>query len=474
MTILRETIIVPRSAADCYRYLLDFSSIEQWDPGVYRAKKISPGAVEQGSRFALTLNLSGIESPMEYELLDAIKNQKLLLKGSASAFTALDTISFEQSGDNTLITYEADIQFASPYDLASPVMGPVLKRVGKAAVQGLKTALTLQEKADATTWREQTADKLLLPGAFNFTRRGYLKMANKGLSEFMDGKTVAITGPTSGLGLAAAAEFARLGANLLLIGRNPEKLRAATEQIIQFSGCPEQRIQQLEADLSSISSCRKLAAALRDSAPQLDVLVNNAGALFESREETAEGYERALAVNLLGPYVLIESLIEHICNCQTHVINVVSGGMYLQGLALGDMNYLKGSYDGSKAYARAKRGLVALTEYWAETYGDSGARFNSMHPGWADTPGVESSLPAFHQKMQRLLRDSRMGADTIVWLASSTAAANESGGLWFDRKRRETALLPGTAVSHKKRRSLLSWLESAASGGEESSAGKVA
>ena len=120
------------------------------------------------------------------------------------------------------------------------------------------------------------------------------------------------------------------------------------------------------------------------------------------------------------------------------------------------MQFLNEPYDGSKAYARAKRALVSVTEHWAQQHPE--IFFSSMHPGWAATPGVEKSLPAFNQRMRRWLRDARMGADTMVWLASSEAPLSHSGKFWFDRQPRPTALLPGTAVSATQQAELLQWL----------------
>jgi NAD(P)-dependent dehydrogenase (short-subunit alcohol dehydrogenase family) len=147
------------------------------------------------------------------------------------------------------------------------------------------------------------------------------------------------------------------------------------------------------------------------------------------------------------------------------VINVASGGLYAQALHLDDPEYRRGRYDGSKAYARAKRALVALTEYWARQYPDHRVTFNSMHPGWAATPGVAKSLPAFNRKLRRWLRDPRMGADTIVWLASARAPASESGRFWFDRKPVPTAVWPGTDVTPEQQTALIRWLEKVAPAG---------
>lgn len=459
MVRLSESIEVERSVADCYRYLSDFSTCEQWDPGVYRAEKSTPGAPGEGSRFQLVLNSAGRRLPMDYQLESMTPDRELVLAGAGDGFDVRDRIGFQALGEQrTRIHYTAELQFRGGMRVAEPLMRPFLQRMGKKAVAGLRRALSIDDQAPSPGVAEWLGYKTLLPAAWSFTERGYLAMPDKGLSEFMDGRTVAITGPTSGLGLAAACELARLGARLLLVGRNEAKLQAAVEEIIAFSGCARDQLKLYQADLSLLAQTRAVGERIRDQVPRLDALINNAGALFAEREETVEGQERALAINLLSPWLLTQALLPSLEAAGGRVINVASGGMYAQPLRLDDMQYQKEGYDGSKAYARAKRGLVAVTEYLAGAHA-GGVTFNSMHPGWAATPGVAKSLPAFNAKMQKWLRDSRMGADTMVWLASARAPGGETGRFWFDRKPRPTALLPGTRVTAQQRKELIDWLK---------------
>jgi len=215
------------------------------------------------------------------------------------------------------------------------------------------------------------------------------------------------------------------------------------------------------ADLLSLRQTRALAQRLRDSEPRIDVLVNNAGALFERRELTAEGLERSLAVNLLSPYVLTEALLPALPR-GGRIVNVSSGGMYLQALRPDDLGSARGRYSGTGAYARAKRGLVALSLDWAERLAPRGITVQAMHPGWVDTPGVTAALPRFHRAMRPWLRTPEQGADTIVWLAASPAAARDSGNFWLDRQPHLTDVLPGTTVHRKMRQELRQALEQAA------------
>jgi dehydrogenase/reductase SDR family protein 12 len=114
--------------------------------------------------------------------------------------------------------------------------------------------------------------------------------------------------------------------------------------------------------------------------------------------------------------------------------------MYTQTLQADDLENRAGAFDGVKAYAQMKRAQVLLAEHWAEEWRSDGVSVHAMHPGWAATPGVARSLPGFNRVMERYLRDSRMGADTVVWLGSSPEVAAHSGKFWFDRKPRPTQL----------------------------------
>ena len=115
-------------------------------------------------------------------------------------------------------------------------------------------------------------------------------------------------------------------------------------------------------------------------------------------------------------------------------------------------------YNGSVAYARAKRALTVLTELWAEAWADHNIVVNSMHPGWADTPGVQTALPGFRRVTKRVLRTPAEGADTIVWLARASEAHQVSGKLFLDREPRTTHLRPSTQERPEERTRLLDWL----------------
>ena len=159
---------------------------------------------------------------------------------------------------------------------------------------------------------------------------------------------------------------------------------------------------------------------------------------------------------LLGPCILTERLQPLLAKSgSARVVNVLSGGMYSQKIPVDDLPCARGSYSGAVAYARAKRGLMILTEEWARRWREDGIAVNAMHPGWADTPGVETALPAFYRATRPLLRSPQEGADTIVWLAASTEAGDVSGKFWLDREPHLAAIFPGTEGNADQRTQLI-------------------
>jgi len=269
----------------------------------------------------------------------------------------------------------------------------------------------------------------------------------------LTGKTVVVTGATSGLGRAAAERLAGMGAGIRLVDRSQTKLDIARTEIGASTGNDD--LGTYLADFSSMKNVQRLAEAVLAGEPKIDVLVNNAGALITERRETGEGIELTLATNLLSHFLLTNLLIPRLAaSVPARIINVSSGGMYTQRIRVRDLQSARGLYQGSVAYARAKRGQVILTELWAERLADRGIVVHAMHPGWAETPGVEESLPTFRKLTKPFLRTAEQGADTIVWLAASDEAARTSGKFWLDRRSRPTHRLKGTVEAFEDRRGL--------------------
>ncbi|MDQ6822050.1 MAG: SDR family NAD(P)-dependent oxidoreductase [Actinomycetota bacterium] len=259
----------------------------------------------------------------------------------------------------------------------------------------------------------------------------------------MDGKVVLVTGASSGLGLGAAEGFGRLGATVWLVVRSASRGEVARRTLVSRSGNRDVRVGL--CDLSELASVRQFAECFIDQAPRLDVLVNNAGVMSERPAVSPDGIELTLATNVVGPFLLtslLAPLLER--SAPSRVVNVSSGGMYTQRLRVEDLESEGGEFDGPTAYARTKRAQVVLTELWANRLKGTGVVVHAMHPGWADTSGLRSSLPRFSRLTRPLLRTPEQGADTIVWLGAAAEPGQSSGGFWHDRRQRTTNLLPWT------------------------------
>jgi dehydrogenase/reductase SDR family protein 12 len=259
----------------------------------------------------------------------------------------------------------------------------------------------------------------------------------------LDGRTVLLTGGTSGIGRAAAEAMARLGAAVTIVGRDERRTTAAAERITAAAGA-DTPVRAAVADLSRLADARRLVDQFAAEHDHLDVLVHNAGALAAVHEVTVDGFEATYASQVLSPHVITTGLLALLrAGTSPRVITVSSGGMYAERLDLGTLHMPAESYDGVRAYARAKRAQVVMTQEWARRFPGPVA-FHSMHPGWADTAGVQDALPRFRRVTRPILRTAEEGADTVVWLAGVDPIPAPSGTFWLDRRPRRTVRLPGT------------------------------
>jgi dehydrogenase/reductase SDR family member 12 len=261
----------------------------------------------------------------------------------------------------------------------------------------------------------------------------------------MDGRVVLVTGAGSGLGQAACIGFARLGARVRALGRNPERARAAAEAV--RAQVPDADVAPVACDVSSLAAIRGFAEA----EPRLDVLVNNAGVMPPERTRSADGHELMFATHVLAPFALIALLMQ---TGPARVINVSSGGMYTQRIPSDDLESDGDEYDPRTFYARTKREEVAISEMWAQRLAGRGVSVHAMHPGWADTEGVRQAMATFRTVTRPILRTAAQGADTIVWLGAAPEAVIGTGGFWHDRRRRPThyALGPAPDTEADRRR----------------------
>lgn len=275
----------------------------------------------------------------------------------------------------------------------------------------------------------------LVKGLQEYTKSGYEAAAKHFVPADLDvnlnGRSFMVTGANSGIGKAAAQEIAKRGGTVHMVCRNMGRAEAAKGEIVESS--KNENVHVHIVDMSSARQVWEFAQSFSQN-NTLHVLINNAGCMVNQRELTEEGLEKNFATNTLGTYILTTALIPALKKVEDpRVITVSSGGMLTQKLDVDDLQFEKGTFDGTMAYAQNKRQQVILTERWAAQHKE--IHFSSMHPGWADTPAVQTSMPSFHARMKSKLRTEAMGADTVVWLAISAAAAKQPSGLFFqDRK----------------------------------------
>ena len=310
-----------------------------------------------------------------------------------------------------------------------------------------------------TSFLDRALDAAVVPG---FSRIGFvLRSRVEHWADIdampMNGRIVVITGPTSGLGAETARMLARAGAQLVLVGRNPEKCDAIAAELRAMKTQPVVDIVRAEmGDLESVASASNEIAR---RFPRVDVLVHNAGALLKTRESSPQGIEQTVASHVVGPHLMTTVLRDVLRATHGRVITVSSGGMYAAPLPqLQKGEHLEMSdYDGTRQYAVAKRAQVTLNRLWAENEPD--VEFAAMHPGWADTPGVQESIPLFRTVTRPILRTAAQGADTIAWLAAVNPLPRESGAFWCDRAVREIHKVPSTRRSDnpEARTALWNW-----------------
>jgi NAD(P)-dependent dehydrogenase (short-subunit alcohol dehydrogenase family) len=278
------------------------------------------------------------------------------------------------------------------------------------------------------------------------------------------GRTVLVTGATSGIGLEVARGLAALGAHVHLVGRDPAKA-AAAEAAVRAAGDPEAVVHL--ADLADPEAVRALADEVAAGAGVLDAVIHAAGNLLPTRTVGPGGAEATVAVHLLAPFLLTELLRPALAGAasrpsgdRARVVLVTSGGLYTQAFDVRGLDLAPEDYRGALAYARAKRAQLVLTWALASALGPLGVTAHAVHPGWVDTPGLRSGLPGFARLLRPWLRRPEEGAEGIVWVATAPEPARCSGRLWLDHRARPAHRLPWTWVPARQSsqaRALLAW-----------------
>ncbi len=198
------------------------------------------------------------------------------------------------------------------------------------------------------------------------------------------GKIVLVTGATSGIGKVMVGALAERGATVLAAGRNDQRCRATIAEV--QARVPAANILGMVHDLAETSGVRGLAAEVTAAYPGgIDVLINNAGAVYARREETAEGVERTFALNVVAPFLLTQLLLDGLrSRAPSRVVMVASEAHRMGRIDLDDLE-LRRRYSGMGAYNASKLALILLTREFARRLGPSGVRVNAVHPGFVRT-----------------------------------------------------------------------------------------
>lgn len=236
----------------------------------------------------------------------------------------------------------------------------------------------------------------------------------------MAGKTVLITGGTGGIGKATAIGLAALGARVGITGRDPDRTQSAAADIQRESGNPA--VDAYAADFSSQADVRRLAVAVLDAYPRLDVLVNNVGGFWAHRHATADGLERTFAVNHLASFLLTDLLVDRLA--QSAPARIVSVSSNAQALGRIDFDNLQGAkgYSGSLAYNQSKLAVVMFTYELSRRLNGTAVTANALHPGVVHTAFSSedpSTLAKLARPLMRFIKTPAQGAATSIYLASS-------------------------------------------------------
>lgn len=251
----------------------------------------------------------------------------------------------------------------------------------------------------------------------------------------MQGKICLVTGATSGIGEVTALELAGMGAEVIVVSRNPQKVNATVERIRAETNTPG--VHGFTADLSLLSQVHDLAVKIRDQLDRLDVLVNNAGAYFHQRQETAEGLELTFALNHLNYFLLTNLLLDLIVQTPgARIVNVSSDAHRGSKIHFNDLELHHG-YSGFRAYGQSKLANVLFTYRLARQLQGQDVTVNALHPGFVNSGfGLNNGVlvKAAMTIAQIFGRSPEEGARTVIYLASSPEVDGVNGAYFTDEK----------------------------------------
>ncbi len=251
----------------------------------------------------------------------------------------------------------------------------------------------------------------------------------------MDGKLCVVTGATAGIGEITARELAGMGAHVVIIARSEQKAKATCEAIRKSTGNP--KVEYLLADMSSLASVLKAAEQFKSKYSRLDVLVNNAGAIFTERYTSPDGYELTFATNHLGPFLFTNLLLDVIKkSAPARIVNVSSDAHHWGKIDLDDLQAEKG-YRGQLIYGATKLYNILFTVELAKRLEGSGVTVNALHPGVIASNFGKNTNGIFKFAVTigaPFITSPEKGAETSIFLASSPDVEGVTGQ-YFHRKK---------------------------------------
>lgn len=249
----------------------------------------------------------------------------------------------------------------------------------------------------------------------------------------MQGKTVVITGATSGIGLVAAETLARAGARIVFVARDAAKAADLRARLLRAN--PDAAHDFILADLTALAAMKAAGEAVLVKARRIDVLINNAGAIFDHREVTVDGLEKTFAVNHMAYFVITEILRPGLAD-NARVVSTASTAHTFGRLDFADLQSAR-AYSAFGAYGLSKLCNVLWTRELARRLEGSGVTANCIHPGGVNT-GFGDNMQGWMKPLWGLIKPFMLtpaqGADTLIWLASSDEAAGRTGGYWVKRR----------------------------------------
>ena len=256
----------------------------------------------------------------------------------------------------------------------------------------------------------------------------------------MTNKICVVTGATSGIGKETAQSLALKGAHVIIVGRNLKKCVATVNSIKEKTG--NTLVDYYCADLSDLSQVRQLANDLKQKYPRIDVLLNNAGSYFTTRQESVDGFEMSLALNYLSPFLLTSLLLDTLKQSnQGRIINVSSTAQFQGEINFEDLQS-KHNFDGFKVYAQSKLALMLFSYELAERLKDTNITVNTLHPGLvASNFGKNNGLLRFY--LRRIIKRNEItpfeGSKTCTYLATSDEVSEITGGYFVNNKQEKSA-----------------------------------